>query len=162
MQWYFNSEIKVYSGDRFYPDDIEIEAPPSPTHTFDGTQWQAPPKPTLEELKAAKLTELSAQCTEQIEQGFDSNALGTVHHYGGKTDNQVNLIGGVLIGVTIPYTCTNSEGVKTQRMHTNAQIKRVFGDGAMSVTMLTARYSGLRSKVNAATTAEELAKIIWG
>ena len=161
QQWYFNKQFGPYTGNRYDPEDIEIEERPTPNHTFDEEQWQAPPEPTLEQLKTAKLVELSDRCTEEIELGFESTALGSVHHYGGKLDNQMNLFGGVLLGTSIPHTCTDSEGIKTQRLHTNAQIKKALQDGGIAKIALTAKYNGLRSEVNAATNKEELAAIVW-
>lgn len=118
----------------------------------------------LAQLKAAKMAELNALCTDTIHSGFSSSALGLPHRYSSQAQDQTNLLGAErmaqLLG-TIPYVCTDGEGVKTARLHTLAQIQQVMIDGGTRMRSLIDEFHELEAQVAAATTAAEVAAIAW-
>ena len=59
----------------------------------------------LSDYKANKIIEFSELAREDIVNGFDSSALGSPHLYASEPEDQLNLIGSVSSGVTMPYSC---------------------------------------------------------
>lgn len=111
--------------------------------------------------KNYKLQELSAACSADIMTGFSSSALGEPHHYAAELENQINLIGAIAFDLPIPYTCTNSAGVKVPRVHTQDQMRQVFLDGVARKTELIARFHALKALVQEASSSQMLSQISW-
>ena len=55
-----------------------------------------------------KIIDFSLLAKGEIIAGFESTALGTPHWYDSETEDQLNLIGAVTTGVTMPYSCRAS------------------------------------------------------
>jgi len=121
----------------------------------------AKPPPTLVELKAAKVAELSAACKAAIVSGFQSGALGSLHTYDSDLESQVNLIGAASLGGPVAYTCTDEAGVKLSRTHTKPQLMQVLTDGATLKIQHLASFRALKNQALAATTEAELNAIVW-
>lgn len=133
----------------------------------------AKPAPTEAELlpgaKAAKIRELSNACRAQIEGGFDSAALGAVHHYPAGQQDQANLTASVTAslipnlpaGWTTAFWCADSSGVWAYAEHTAAQIQQVGIDGKAAITAALQRNAQLRAQVEAATSLAEVAAVVW-
>lgn len=135
-------------------------------------QWaaNAPVPPTLEELKAAKLTTLSDACQSAIYAGFDSSALGTVHHYPALDKDQRNLIASVLDSLlpnlpadwTTPFWCRDAEGTWFLAPHTASQIQQVGQDAKAAILACITRNADLVNQVNDPSTDQTaLDAIVW-
>lgn len=116
----------------------------------------------LPELKAEKIEYLSSRCGEEILAGFDSDALGTMHHYDGGLEDQVNIVGAASGGRDIPFRCKAAgEDVKGFKVHNVAQMKQVFDDGADYKLAQLQKLENLRTQVEAAKTYAEIIAINW-
>lgn len=133
--------------------------------------WNDPrPQPSQAELdaaillveKSAKMDELKRICTQYINSGFISSALGSAYTYDSALpQDQINLLGAKLSGVDVNYTCTNSTGTKAQVMHTAAQISQVFADGATWVETNKAHFYTRADAVQAAATVTDVQAVVW-
>lgn len=133
----------------------------------------AKPAPTdaeqLPGAKQTKIAELAAACRAQIVSGFDSAALGTVHHYPAGQQDQANLTASVTAslvpnlpaGWTTPFWCADSAGVWAYVEHTASQIQQVGLDGKAAITAALQRNAQLRAQVEAATSLAEVATVLW-
>ncbi len=121
-------------------------------------------QPTLDEIKTAKVAELTHAFNAALNAGFTSDALGSTHRYDSETHNRENLIGAVATGVPQMFTCNdnqNSANSKRQRLHTAEQLKQVLIDGAARKQALIARLREKRTAVLAATTIAAVNAITW-
>ena len=131
--------------------------------------YTPPPEKTLEELKAEKSLELDLAASGQIYLGYDSDALGVVHHYPAKDKDQTNMVASVTdsynpanpVDWTTPFWCEDSEGVWAYRMHTATQIQKAGSDGKLAILASLGKNAYLQSLVLAAATVEDLAAITW-
>ena len=160
-----------------YPDiSIGVVGAGSGCALVDGVivEWSDPrPQPTQHELESAavpaarlaKIAELKRACTTAIQSGFTSAALGTPHTYDSELPtDQTNIIGAMvasLSGATIPFTCTDSNGYKEQRLHTSAQLQQVFQAGMQHIVINKSHYDSLKKTVEQATTLEEINGVTW-
>lgn len=97
-------------------------------HTDALAEISAPPP--LDEYKLLKIADAERYAGEQILAGFESDALGTTHSYGGKKTDQLNLIGAASSGVDLPFPCADADGNWERRVHTPAQFQEVVADGS--------------------------------
>lgn len=128
------------------------------------TAWDAANEslpPTLEQVKAQRIALFDQGCRLEILAGFGSDALGAPHHYSAQLEDQLNLIGSTLLGVDVPYVCTDTEGIKEARLHTAAQMSQVYGDGATAKSQKIFKFHALRAQVEAAETIESVNLINW-
>ncbi|WP_078125864.1 hypothetical protein [Leptospira alexanderi] len=93
-------------------------------------------------------------CELKIIAGFDSSALGEIHHYESDREDQLNLIGSVSLNSEVLYKCTNSLGLKEYRTHSASEIKQVLNDGAIRKVALLQRAYELKSFIKDATKEE--------
>ena len=114
----------------------------------------------LSSYKDELIDDLDRETNEQILAGFDSSALGTPHHYDALIENQINIIGAVLVGTELYYSCTNQNGVKDMRLHTAEQIKQVFTDGVIYKQTLVSQYYQKRDAIRNASTLNELVALL--
>lgn len=84
-----------------------------------------------------KIISFGALAKTEIENGFGSSALGSLHGYDSEQEDQLNLIGAVASGTDMNYSCRPSiDGStwntveKEYKLHTNAQLLTVINDGA--------------------------------
>lgn len=108
----------------------------------------------LEKSKADKTAEINAACATEIVGGFDSAALGSLHHYTATLEDQANLLGLIAIGLDGEFTCTDAAGVKARRLHTLAQLKQVLADGGAFKDLRLARARTLKDRIAAAPNAD--------
>lgn len=128
-----------------------------------------PPEPTLDELKTARISGLSADCGAQIVAGFLSSALGAQHTYPAGSLDQINLTASVVAsllpglpaGWTTPFWCADAEGNWTLAAHTEAQIQKVGADGKAAILTAIEKNTMLAAQVMAATTAADVDAIVW-
>lgn len=123
----------------------------------------------LDKIKQAKIAELAAACRAQIEAGFDSAALGTMHHYPAGQQDQANLTASVTAslvpnlptGWTTAFWCADSSGVWSYAEHTASQIQQAGLDGKAAITAALQKNAQLRAQVESATTLTEVAAVVW-
>lgn len=137
---------------------------------YDGTAW-APPADTrqIEEIRAAKVAELSAACSGAIVGGFVSSALGAPHTYPSRGTDQTNLMGSVVASMlpgvgpdwSTPFWCADEVGEWAFRPHSAAEIQAVGADGKSSIVACQARLADLVALVGLAESAEDLTSIGW-
>lgn len=120
---------------------------------------------SIEELKAAKLQQLSQVCQAEITNGFTSDALGSPHHYSSQLEDQINLIGatiGAIAGNSIAYVCTDLEsGEKAAKLHTPEQMQQVMAAGKRIKEAALGKFHFLRSQVENVESIEEIKVINW-
>ncbi|KEZ78301.1 XkdW family protein [Salinisphaera hydrothermalis] len=129
------------------PTDAELSAAEQPA--------------ALAQAKVAKIAELTAACEAAITGGFESNALGTTHHYPSSATDQVNLMGRVTksllptfpSGGTVSFTCVlpanKADSVWPRVDHTAAQIQQVGDDGEAWIDAQQLQLRALLAQVDA-------------
>lgn len=123
----------------------------------------------FEGAQSAKAIEIDSACREAILSGFDSDALGTEHHYPAKMTDQQNLASSVLDSLlpglpadwTTPYWCADVYGVWELRSHTALQIQQVGKEAKAAILLAMNRNEVLQQQVAAASTVQELESILW-
>lgn len=119
----------------------------------------------LEAYRFLKINELKQSCTTAIQSGFTSSALGTPHTYDSELPtDQTNIIGAMvasLSGASIPFTCTDNNGYKEQRLHTASQLQQVFQAGMQHIVINKSHYDSLKKAVEQASTLEEINGVTW-
>lgn len=128
------------------------------------------PAPTIEELRFSKANTVNEACRESIYAGFNSNALGAVHHYPAKDKDQANLVGSVTESLypnlsaewVTPFWCAvgNAEGEWAYRMHSAAQIQQVGTDAKAAIVAALTRNAQLQAQI-AVADAQALEAIEW-
>lgn len=115
----------------------------------------------LELEKKVKTEELGRAYESHIVSGFLSSALGAAHSYQSDLEAQLNLVGSTAAGVSIPYQCTDANGVTATRIHTAEQMKQLLMDGANVKINALAKLRNLRGAVLSATSVNEVRAIVW-
>lgn len=126
-------------------------------------------KPSLEEVKDARIAVLRAVCEAAITGGFKSAALGSVHTYPSDLKAQINLMGSVTDSLMpdlpanwqTPFWVCDPVGVWAYKMHSAAQIQQAGRDGKINVITCQAALDNLVVTVLAADTAEAVASVVW-
>ncbi len=158
-----------------YPDlDVEVTVIVQDDGNGNGpviVQWNDPrPQPTQAELDAAelpaaqqaKILQLKSSCKNAIESGFTSSALGSVHTYDSALpQDQTNLLGAVMAGIDLMYTCIDSNNVKQQKLHTAAQMQTLYADAMTHVQAAKGRFYARKAEVEAATTLSAVDGVVW-
>ena len=138
-------------------DDIVVVEPVPPT------------PPTLDELILSKSNELNLACQNAIYQGFISSALGSPYTYPAKDKDQTNLIASVTSSLypslasdwVTPFWCEDSLGTWAYRLHNASQIQQAGADGKAAILECLSKNAGLQYQAMTATSADQLALIIW-
>lgn len=126
--------------------------------------WESanePAPPTLEQVKAQKIALFDKGCQLEIWGGFDSDALGEMHHYSSEPEDQLNLIGKTFPGIDTLFICTGLDGVKTAKFHTAAQMRQVYQTGEALKTDKIVKFHTLCAQVEATETIEAVNLINW-
>jgi hypothetical protein len=119
--------------------------------------------------RVQKQKEIAIARNEAITSGFESNALGEVHTYPCKAQDQANLVASVTDSLNpangeswmTPFWCADSEGVWDYRLHTKSQIQTAGADGKAHIVAQLTKNAQLQAAINAATTQAELELICW-
>ena len=123
----------------------------------------------LATLQARQASALRASCAASITGGYPSAALGAPHSYPCNPIDQSNMIASVTASLlpglaadwTTPFWCADASGGWVFHPHTAAQIQQAGQDGKAAVVAAQGRLAGLLAQVTAATTAEQVAAVIW-
>lgn len=141
------------------PSDLIPELPPNGMirPRWVNSAWVDDGTPNLAGMKAGAIARLSANYRDRLNAGFVSSALGADHLYGGSSEEQADLTSAVVLGVSVPYVCTNvATGIKGQLSHTQQQLGQVMADGAAIKIGLLQQLAVKEAAINAAQTVEEL------
>lgn len=125
--------------------------------------------PTLDDVKAEKITALRAACEAEIVSGFASSALGTEHTYPSDMKAQINLMGSVTDSLMpnlpsdwqTPFWVRDHAGAWSFKMHNAAQIQQAGRDGKAHVVACQAALDDLVAFVLAEGSASVVAKTYW-
>lgn len=124
---------------------------------------------TLDDVKADKITKLTADCSAAIVGGYKSLCLGSEHRYPNGVTDQINMMGSVTASLLpslsqdweTPFWCEDSDGVWDFRPHTVAQIQQAGSDGKAHVVECQVTLATLSASVLAAADAAAVAAIVW-
>lgn len=123
---------------------------------------------TLEDMRAAKSQAMSEACAAHILAGFECDALGSMHVYPAKIEDQLNLTGVVTDSLMEPpgsdwttkFWCANVFGVWEMRSHTVTQIQAV-GRSAKAAKQAAVEKNDMLQKQIQTASAEQLASVAW-
>ncbi|WP_240444957.1 hypothetical protein [Helicobacter pylori] len=129
-----------------------------------------PPKNDfLEKLKELALTskkkaleeKINKLCEEKILSGFDCDALGNLHHYDTRLEDQINIQALASANLGSFFRCAEvledkSYSNKIYKEHTAEQIKSVFNSGLKFKSDLLAFYGKEKEKLAGINSLEEL------
>jgi len=145
-------------------------AVPNVGQVFDGTSFaEVTYRPSISEARNASFEIIKSACENQILNGFNSSALGEIHHYPNNDRDQVNLSGSIL-RTTLPNTaptdfypflCKDTNDVWDYRLHTAAQIQHVGVDSYNFILAQRTKNATLQYQISQATNQTELEAIQW-
>ncbi len=115
----------------------------------------------LIEKKKALEEKINQICNEKILSGFDCDALGSLHHYDTKLEDQINIQALVSDNLGSFFRCAEvledkSHYNKTYKEHTAKQIKSVFDSGLKFKSDLLAFYGKEKERLAGINSLEEL------
>ncbi|WP_240442417.1 hypothetical protein [Helicobacter pylori] len=123
----------------------------------------------LEKLKELALSvgkkaleeKINQICNEKILSGFDCDALGSLHHYDTRIEDQINIQSLASANLGSFFRCTEvlgngSYSNKVYKKHTAEQIKSVFNSGLKFKSDLLAFYGKQKEKLASINSLEEL------
>ena len=116
---------------------------------------------TLDYVKTNKIKQLSAQCHSIIENGFDLELRGEMHHFSLDTQDQLNLISLSAMTQTqslIPYHADGEACI----FYTNEEINQIVETATSFKIYHTTYYNALKNYVNALQSVEEIGIIEYG
>ncbi|TGK36215.1 hypothetical protein EHQ12_04025 [Leptospira gomenensis] len=143
--------------------DSETESTPLKDETGEMTPYQIYGESgwviDLDQAREYLIRSVDAICESKIVSGFFSSALGAYHFYGSDRDDQLNLIGAASLRDSVLFKCTDQNGAKAYRLHSETQIGQVLHDGAIRKSFLLQRNSNLKALIQVTTSMEELSLI---
>ncbi len=123
----------------------------------------------LEKMKELALTskkkaleeKINQICNEKILSGFDCDALGSLHHYDTRLEDQINIQALASANLGSFFRCAEALGNKSYsnkiyKEHTAEQIKSVFNSGLKFKSDLLAFYGKQKEKLANINSLEEL------
>ena len=116
---------------------------------------------TLNEMKDLKIKQMSAECHSIIENGFDLELRGEMHHFSLDSQDQLNLMRLEMIAQTedkIPYHADGEECI----FFTSEEIKAIVTAADAFRTYHTTYFNSLKTYINALETREEIAAVKYG
>lgn len=124
---------------------------------------------SLDDYKKSQSIKIQNACKEQIFNGFQSSALGSVYTYPANDRDQVNLNGAVTQSYyagnpgdwTISFYCADTSGAWLKRPHTAAQIQQVGADAINAIQTALNKNDALQQMIQSAATIEAVTAIEW-
>lgn len=164
-----DADGQSYDGIGPLPDWLTLLEQPNRFHNYVDGAWVFDAQAELESLINDKVAELSAACQAQIYSGFESSALGQVHHYPALDKDQQNLTASVLDstvpglpeGWLTPFWCADAGENWAFRMHTAGQIQAVGRDAKSVILACMAQNAALAQAARGVQDKAELAAIVW-
>ncbi|WP_233707349.1 hypothetical protein [Helicobacter cetorum] len=100
-------------------------------------------------------------CDTKILEGFNSDALGSLHHYDMRLEDQLNINALASANLGSPFRCAkvledNTLGPKTYKEHTKAEIRKVFADGLRFKSEILNFYGAEKERLYQIDSLEEL------
>lgn len=117
------------------------------------------PTMPLDEAKAAKVAALRGACAAAIDGGFESPALGEVHHYPSGMIDQLNR-SAAAAGGGGDLWCEN-DATWSLVFHTAEQARSVVADFSAARSAASRRLATLTTAIATATTTTDLDAITW-
>jgi hypothetical protein len=132
---------------------------------WNGTTWEA----DIDSIKTSKLLKINNDCNTAIISGFKCSALGSEYFYYSTLEEQSSLVSIITLGIDSNFkaqkiTSLNDVERKEERKqypHTLEQLKQVLGTGAVYIKAQIDKKDLLETRINNATTVEELELIEW-
>ena len=116
----------------------------------------------LAAVKRERILDLSDSAHGEIISGFLSNALGSGYYYDSDQEDQLNLIGAVASGASIPFSCRQAlGGAKQYMIHTAAQLLQVLNDGKNVKLAVLQKFSIKKDIILAASDIIAVEAITW-
>lgn len=118
--------------------------------------------PTLDEVKAMKIEELSSICSDLITNGVGVDINGTMEYFSYKDEDQTNLkeIFDLAVQSNIPmYYHADNMGCK---LYTVEQIITIYSTASTNKMHHTTYFNQLKMYVNTLETIEEVENIVYG
>ncbi len=111
--------------------------------------------------KKALEEKINQICNEKILSGFDCDALGSLHHYDTKLEDQINIQALASANLGSFFRCAEvledkSYSNKTYKEHTAKQIKSVFNSGLKFKSDLLAFYGKQKERLEKIHSLEEI------
>ena len=134
------------------PEEEEEEIIPTPVPDIDEG---------LEFVRGSKINAMSYTCRITIEQGFDLDLRGEIHHFSLTTQDQLNLMSLSIMAQTqelIPYHADGEEST----FYTADEIKQIIDAAAAFKNYHLAYYNALKAYINDLDTIEAIAAIEYG
>lgn len=119
------------------------------------------PSITVEFVRSSKLNEMSYRCRQTIEEGFDLELQGNIHHFSLTTQDQLNLMNLSTVVQTqtlIPYHADGEEEI----FYSSDDIKKIIDEANAFKTYHIAYHNSLKKYINALETIEEISAIEYG
>ena len=119
------------------------------------------PDITLEFIRATKLEQMSKDCRQTIENGFDLVLRGEIKHFSLTTQDQLNLMSLSTMVQTqdlIPYHADGEECT----FYTTEEINEIIAAAASFKNYQLAYYNALKTYINALDTIEAIGVITYG
>lgn len=119
--------------------------------------------------QSKKSAEISVACRLHIYGGFESDALGVMHHYPANDRDQSNMIASVTdsynpantVGWTTVFWCKDNNDVWDLRPHNATQIRKAGADGKQFIEAAILKNAQLQAQIQQATNEAELDVIAW-
>lgn len=134
---------------------------------WNGGAWEA----DIDIVRTFKIEEIEKNCEYEIVKGIKSSSLGAEYIYKSKNNDQLNLMGLLANGIANLLECGLVELVEDDiekeiitwdyKTHTIEQLKQVFADMTKHKLDLLMKTNILKTKLETATTLEELDEINW-
>ena len=136
----------------------------TPGYTVHESALVAPAPPTDAQLlaaaRAARVSDMSAACSEVIVSGFTSGALGTEHMYPSMLTDQTNQ-STVAASSTGGYLWCCAGGEWSFEQHSRLQAQAVVADFATWLNKCQQQLADLIKRVNAANAIADVQAITW-
>ncbi|WP_121756920.1 hypothetical protein [Helicobacter felis] len=102
------------------------------------------------ELKRTLVLKIDAKTQESLKRGFSSAALGSLHAYDLRLEDQINLSGALQAGLDAPIRCQGQdESFKSYKVHTKAQLEEVFSAGMAHKSKVLNFFGAQKAQVEA-------------
>lgn len=124
---------------------------------------------TLQTACEDKLGDIKTKCSNLIYMGFESDALGAMHHYPMGDKDQINLQAAISASVipsntefwTTPIWCQDANNTWAMREHTAAQVHKLAITSKSILDAARGKKASLEQLVNQAKTVDEINAINW-
>lgn len=114
----------------------------------------------LQNAREAKKQEFTAQCDERLLH-FSSLALGENHIYDMSLEDQINLMGAIIVGNDAPVRCAKEGEEKANILHTKKQLQQVYEECIAYKNDVLNICAMLKSYLNSLDSLEAINALTW-